>query len=346
MTRWQIDRTVAGQLLDATSHVLDDLSRWKIQGEEAFAGDPAQLRDVYGGVRWLRNYLQRRLSERPTEVRVDLDLTLADQNMLVSCALHEIAHCDVRMAESDLDAVGQNRLRAIQENMADWAVRLATRPAVRIPVPERLGMGSLKVQSVESSIKASLHPGPDLGAQSLPIAGGGEPLAIRSDLDTMFGGGFDSGAQWGTQGSAGALPFDPRRLRNPRLRSMATLDLRSFERSLAADDDRLAMLLLASVFEAAIVDFALGNQERLGLEGAPDTWPLERIVQPILGEDFGPMDRTVLAQIDAARDLNRPARQLGGPVSTPRPELDAARAFVHRVFQKLGLVVRRVDASR
>lgn len=358
MGRWQIERTVAGQLLAATHHVLDHLGRFKMREEGLAAVDPELVRDTYGGVRWLRNHLQRRLSDAGNAQEIVADLTLADQNLLASCAMFEIVNCDLLIADVDRDPVSVNQARALQACMAEWVIRLATRIPVRIPGPERLGWHSTKALAVEASVRRKLHPGPELpGSNPVdPALFLAEPEdvereapAIAADIERMFDGYQADAAQDPVPSGPPPtlLPLDLRRIREPRLRRLATLDLRAFERSIEANDQRLAMVHLYSVFEAVVVDFALERQSLLQLQGTADSWSIEFIVHQILGHDFGPLDRSNLELLMTARDNVRPAllfeRSSGLTTSSA---LDGARAFANHVFQRCGMLPPARGAAR
>lgn len=358
MARWQIERTVVGQLVDATNHVLDHLGRCKMRDEGLAGIDPELVRDTYGGVRWLRNHLQRRLADAGSAHDASVDLTLDDQNLLASCAMFEIIQCDLAIADVDRDPIAVNQARALQVTMADWAVRLATRMPTRIPGPDRLGWHSTKALAVEATLRQKLHPGPELiGRSAFDPAelaalerndsdSDSEPPAAAVDIDELFDGcRLDPAGDGSSQ--AGLLPVDPRRIRHPSLRGLVSLDLRAFERSLEARDARLAMLHLCSVFEAVVIDYALDRQQQLQLQGAPESWSLEQIVRQILGDDFGPLDHSNLTQLLAARNNARPVLQLDRSSGLrAAPALDSSRAFANRVFQRCGVLPAPSQAKR
>jgi hypothetical protein len=130
--------------------------------------------------------------------------------------------------------------------------------------------------------------------------------------------------------------LEPQRIADPRLRAMAVMDLRAFDHTVAAGQYRLAMVHLASIFEGAVVDYALPRQKELGIKGPPETWRIEQVVETALGDHLTSMDRPYLLQMVAARHLVRPAIQLHSPMVVTPVSFERALAFVRRVLVELG----------
>lgn len=131
--------------------------------------------------------------------------------------------------------------------------------------------------------------------------------------------------------------LEVQRLRDPRLRSMVGLDLRAFERAWQANDSRLALVHLYSIFEAGVLDHALGRRQELGLQSNVESWSLEGILQKSLGDRLVASDRGHLIGLISGRSLIRPAIQLTTPLAVTHASLLDAIGLVRRIFVELGL---------
>lgn len=129
--------------------------------------------------------------------------------------------------------------------------------------------------------------------------------------------------------------LDPNRLRDPRLRTLMSLDLEAWARSLDASDLRLAAVHLLSVLEGAVLDHVVPRAARLGLRGGPDTWRLQELLVAILPQ-VAPADRGRLAMLERCQNLVRPARQLREPMVVTEGILADLAQFVIRVLTELG----------
>ena len=133
------------------------------------------------------------------------------------------------------------------------------------------------------------------------------------------------------------MDLDPRKLNDPRLRSILMLDLRALDRALRANDHRMCIVHLGSVLEAACIDYALAHRRELALSGAPETWNLEVVVNSVVGE-ISSMDRALLFHLSAARNLLRPAIQLTNPMVVTAAVHSSLVQFVRRVLALMGYV--------
>lgn len=141
--------------------------------------------------------------------------------------------------------------------------------------------------------------------------------------------------------SIGGLDLDPRKLHDPRVRSMLHLDLRAFDRALRGNDHRMCVVHLGSILEAACIDYALAHRRELALSGAPESWNLEVVVGSVLGGEISSMDRALLFHLNAARNLLRPAIQLSNPMVVTAGTQAELMNFVRRVLTLLGYVGNR-----
>lgn len=132
--------------------------------------------------------------------------------------------------------------------------------------------------------------------------------------------------------------IDSQRLRDPRLRSMALLDLRAFDRAHELHDHRLALVHLGSIFEGAVIDYALSRRKELELTGSVETWSLELVLRKALADRFAATDKGRLVHLVAARTLIRPALQLQTPIGVTATWLAELQTFARRIFAELGLI--------
>lgn len=146
----------------------------------------------------------------------------------------------------------------------------------------------------------------------------------------------DSMWQLKAQASGKTPLIDLRQIRDPRLRSLMTMDLRAFERASEFGDKRLSALHLASILEGALLDHVLPRRGELGLIGSPDSWSLHDVLLSVLGRDVSPQDRGLLFQLLATRNMIRPALQLSQPAIITAQSLERLNDFVTRALRQLG----------
>ena len=349
MVQRRIDKPIVVHFLESTKEVLAHLGRWTMElnthGQEA----PKGLSAVYGSTRRLRDYLQRSLSAFPQPVPIDLSEN--DEALLVGCFLYSIGQLDGTLVKDGRSAGDRGRLEQKRSVLATWCLEMSTRLPVRIPSANKFETVTPTVRDLMAAItkkvvKQGGH-GDDAkaagGAKEAPgaTAPGEIPKALA--LEALRAESFDSlrtpsgSAQ---EGDAHELDdvVDARRIRDPRLRAMVTLDTRSYGRALAAADHRLALVHLYSIFEAGIIDHGLTRRAELGLPGNVEAWTLEGIVQKALGDRFTTGDSTLMAQLVSARALIRPALLLMAPLAVTQASLRDANALVRRIFVELGLV--------
>ena len=130
--------------------------------------------------------------------------------------------------------------------------------------------------------------------------------------------------------------FEPSKLRDPRLRSLAGMDARTYERLVEVGDHRLATVLLASLLESAVLDYAIARRAEFGLAGSPETWNLQDLLLKALGERAAPQDRAMAFHLFASRNLLRPALQMVTPAVVTSATFDRLREFVQRALHDLG----------
>ena len=130
--------------------------------------------------------------------------------------------------------------------------------------------------------------------------------------------------------------FDPRMLRDPRLRALVVYDLGSYQRAVAASDYRIAAVVLASLLEAAVLDHVLPRRAEFALQGGPDAWDPHALLLRALGEQALPEDAALGRQLYASRALLCPGVQLVTPIVVTVASFVVLRDFVQRALHALG----------
>jgi hypothetical protein len=252
--------------------------------------------------------------------------------------------------------------------LSDWAVALAQKPLVELPLPRLTAVQTQGVNALNSRITAKLKQprridGPGAVPGSMPGAVTGVDLGfsgapVSEEPPPMPPGLVPAGHEMQDAGPAarpetepkaapapGAL-VDPRHVHDPRLRALMILDLRAFERAVEAHDYRLAAVHLSSITEGAVLDHAIPRRTELGLVGAPDSWNPQEILINVMGEMVTPKDRSVLYHVFAARNLIRPTAQLVAPSVVTLQSLDRLLEFVRRALRHMGFQACSEEAPK
>lgn len=343
--------------MDATKSVLDHIGWQRLEGIQAGvrATDPKILTDLYGSVRRLRDLLQKLLSEsaRPTVG----DLGEEDRNLLSACALHEIGR--IELAVQNAQSIPSEELTACEQkvlSLKQSALALATRPIERIPSPEASALATFTVRQLLAKIRSAtvrtVARSGDSGQFGIPNKYNSPPPAAsqaaaapaagpKSSSGTMLmGAGLRPMAQ---QPVAGSVPgrsatdwIDPQQAKDPRLRALLAIELKAFDRAYHASDHRMAVVHLAALVEAIVIDSALPRARELGLTSAPESWDLGDVFDRVLGKQLKMMDRAFLVQLAAARNMLRPVTQLQNPIVVTANTVSSAIDFVNRIATTIG----------
>lgn len=171
MARWEIEKTALTHLLDAIRLGLDDLRDETIErggGSGGYAKTGAQ---TYAHLRRLRTYLQRFVGL--VGESAELDFSEDDQNLVASCALHEVGKLDRAFAEAGRrESTAPAGLADRRQTLADWCIRLATRRIEGITVAGGKQQ-SPTVQAVHREVQHRLMSNPE-----------GDGLALVRDLSS------------------------------------------------------------------------------------------------------------------------------------------------------------------
>lgn len=350
----QVKKVVAVCFLEATKLTLEHLGEYRLTLSQQGIGGSPQLPRVYGETRRLRDYLQRCASAYQDVV--DLDFSEEDAKLLVACCRRAVDQIDVRLAGEQLSTHDERQwLQKKRTVLSDWAVEFATKPPLfELPLPRLSPTQTEGAKALMVRLHQKLF---DSGHVRATVSGTVPMTSATAGLPGLVGAAAHD------EDYAPARPIDetpPERraarppvsvgeptagvphllesskIRDPRLRALVALDLRSYERSLAAQDLRLAAVLLAAVLEAAVIDHALTRRSELALTSTPDTWnPLE-VLARIMGEGFSPKDRSVAYSLFASRNLLRPSLQIVTPTVVTSASLERLQEFAQRAFHSMG----------
>jgi hypothetical protein len=388
MPEVQVKKVVAVCFLEAVKMTLDHIGAYRLElSQQGVPGSP-DLPRTYGEVRRLRDYLQRCVSA--FQELVDLDLPPADAGLLVACCRRSVEAMDLRLSEQAVTPDERAWLQRKRQVVSDWAVELADKPLLELPLKKMTPVASDAVRALttrlqnkvfgdvreRAKIVAPNTAGPsmtaglqsfgdqlraidpadsDPGSDALASAArgtmpggrqGGGAFGLGRDTLAMSPETADQGAGRGrptgapmpeTTAQVGAtMLFEPSKLRDPRLRSLAGMDAHTYERLAEVGDHRLATVLLASLLESAVLDYATARRAEFGLAGSPDTWNLQDLLLKALGERAAPQDRAMAFHLFASRNLLRPALQMVTPAVVTSATFDRLREFVQRALHDLG----------
>ncbi len=358
MPQLQVKKVVAVCFLEAAKLTLEHLGALRLELSQMGAPGPADLPRLYGDTRRLRDYLQRCVSGHQDQV--ELDLADADAGLLVASCRRSVEVIDRRLIEQAVPPDERSWLQKKLEVVGDWAVELAAKPLMELPLRRLSATSSEQVRALTTRLQNKVFGDVRERAKVLPpsttnsmvqgVPTFGEEVQAMSPRGTgEFDGVFTNHtgqlprpvapapiAAAPTERQIEPQLFDHVKLCDPRLRSLASVDLRSYERALAANDYRLATVLMASVLEAAVLDHVIPRRTEFGLSGTPDTWNPQELLMTALGEQATPKDRSLVYHLFAARNLLRPATQIVTPSVVTVSSFERLREFVQRALHGIG----------
>ncbi len=361
MPAFQVKKVVAVCFLEATKLTLEHLASHRLEQSQRVGAGISDLTRLYGDARRLRDYLQRCVSAYQDQV--DLDLSIADQGLLVACCRRSIEWIDLRLKGEQVVAADERQwLQKKLQVLADWAVELAEKPLLELPLPRMSPVVSEAARGVLSRLQHKLFgdvnqrqkirpPSASLATAGITLPGLDPNSAAPPDESSVEDlPPLATGAAFGLPGpqadiafrSAAATPTMPplvssQHLRDPRLRSLVSLDLGTFDRALAAKDYRLAVVMLASLLESVVIDHAIVRRAELGLTGTPDTWNVQEVLTKCLADAFAPKDVSLAYHLFASRNLLRPAAQMMKPLVVTAASFEKLRDFAQRAIHHLGM---------
>ena len=358
----QVKKVVAVCFLEATKMMLEHLGEHRLALSDQSMERSAEVTRFYGETRRLRDYLQRCASA--FQDLVDLDLSEADKSLLVACCRRSVEAIDLRTGPDQSTAHDERQwLQKKRTVLSDWAVEIAEKPPLlELPIPRLSPMATEGAKALTARLQQKLFRG---GHQNTIVGGTSPALSPTMGVPGPVGGPLDvegyepplslddaektdtatrSVAAASKEGEAPGSPLlESQRLRDPRLRTLVVMDLRSYERSVAAQDYRLAAVLLASILEAAVLDHAIPRRAELGLTSTPDTWNPHDVLVRVLGEAFPPKDKSLAYHLFSARNLLRPSLQIVTPTVVTHASLERLHDFVQRALHSMGFASASTD---
>lgn len=357
---FQVKKVVAVCFHEATKMALEHMGEYRLSlSQQGVQGNP-DLPRLYGEARRLRDYLQRCVSAFADIV--DLDFADGDQALLVGCCRRAVESIDLRLTgEQAITAEERQWLQKKRTVLSDWTVELAEKPPLlELPLPRLSPVQTEGAKALMQRLHQKLFAGGHQRAVvrgAMPTMGPSSPtmgVAVPTIEPIGDGDDYAPAPQLGEPPSPSpqartairALPgpdddtppplLESQKLRDPRLRTLVVMDLRSYERSLVAKDYRLAVVMLASVLEAALLDHAIPRRAEFGLASTPDTWNTQDVLVKAMGENFTPKDRSLAFHLFASRNLLRPALQIVTPTVVTQASLERLQEFVHRALHAMG----------
>ncbi|MBM4062150.1 MAG: hypothetical protein FJ265_13795 [Planctomycetes bacterium] len=351
---FQVKKVVAVCFLEAVRLTLEQIGEHRMRFSQQGIEGPAELPRYYGEVRRLRDYLQRCASA--FQDAVDLELSDGDAELLVACSRRAIWAIDLRVADPAIAADERQWLQKKRLVLGDWAVELAQRsPMLELPLPALSPVMTDGVKGVVVRIQRKLFEsgrqsmiGPGRWSSTAAVAGVAAPIAA-DEFVPPSPTGFSAEPRVAPLGPApppsAADLLESQQLRDPRLRAMVGMDLRSYARAVAAHDHRVAAVLLAAIVEAVVLDHAIPRRAELQLQGAPDTWNPQAVLAKILADRGSPKDGSLAYSLFAARNLLRPAVQLLTPSAVTPAALEQLQEFARRALHAMGYGPARSGAD-
>jgi hypothetical protein len=353
MSTIQVKKIVAVCFLEAAKTTLEHLGEYRLAISEQGMQNIPDLPRLYGETRRVRDYLQRCVSAYQDVI--DLDFAESDRALLVACCRRAVEAIDVRL-EGD-QRLGHDEKTLLQRKrtvLSDWAVELVEKPPLlELPLPHlsavpteghrgltsRLHKKVFPTQSVRIENAATLSQtmgvhvpsimddyAPPLELDESEAPPPPPPPIVRASISRLPMMDEDGGPPI----------LESQKLRDPRLRMLAGLDVRSYERAVAGQDHRMAAVLLGSILESAVLDHAIPRRGELSLAATPDTWNPVEVLVKVMGDQFTPKDRSLAYHVFSARNLLRPSLQIVTPMVVTQASLQRLQEFVQRALHAMG----------
>ena len=351
MPELQVKKVVAVCFLESAKLCLEHLGAHRLSLSQEGHPGPAELPRLYGDVRRLRDYLQRSVSGY--QDIVVLDLSDADAALLVACCRRLVEAIDHRL-EGPVPEDERQWLIKKRQVLSDWAVEMAAKPLLELPLSRLATVSSEAVRALTSRLQGKVFgdvasrqqfraPQPSQHSTSRGIATFAEQVASNRTI-------VDAYVLPPEQTPPEAVPIAPaaekratlpplldhHKVQDPRLRSLISVDMNALDRCCQEGDHRLATVMLASVMESALLDHAMTRRSELGLTGSPDTWKIQDLLIGAMTDAAQPKDRALSFHLFASRNLLRPALQMITPTVVTAASFEALHEFVARALYALG----------
>jgi hypothetical protein len=347
----QVKKVVVVCFLEATKLTLEHLGAYRLElTQRATSPTSPDLARLYGEIRRLRDYLQRCASAYQ-EV-VDLDVSAGDQGLLVAICRRAVDAIDFRMTGDQVVAEDERQwLQKKRQVLADWAIELAAKPLIELPLPRVSPVQTEGSRALLSRLQHKLFgdvsqrtkirpPTSGINSVTAGVRSFGDELAavVPPDDPGDLGLSYVPRAGFGLPDVTDEPPplVDSHQFRDPRLRALVVLDLAALSRARIAKDYRIAAVVLGAILEAAVLDHSIPRRTDLGLSGTPDTWNIPDLLVQLMGDAFAPADRALAFHLSAARNLLRPSLQIVTPTVVTFASLEKMTDFVHRALHSMG----------
>jgi hypothetical protein len=150
----QVKKVVAICFLEAAKLTLEHLGAFRLELSQTGVTGPADLPRLYGEVRRLRDFLARCVSAYQDQV--DLDLASADAGLLVASCRRAVEFVDLKLTEQALTPDERTWLQRKRQVLGDWAVELAEKPLLDLPLKRLSPVPSVAVRGLTTRLQTKV----------------------------------------------------------------------------------------------------------------------------------------------------------------------------------------------
>ncbi|HEB52154.1 MAG TPA: hypothetical protein ENI87_02745 [bacterium] len=354
MPQLQVKKAVAVCFLEAARLTLEHVGQRHMERTREGI-ESSELLQHYSHLRRLRDHLQRSIGSYPDVV--PLSLSAEDASILVACCRRAVEAIEQRLESCTCSPDEIGWLERKRQVLSDWAVEIAGPPLLDLMLGYLVKSPTPAMRALESRLQTKVYGDVCQRPKITGVHRVGErragPPAKSQGVSPFDGelGPMESTATLGEEPSAAAPAparspdrlLDPSRLKDPRLRSLAELNLTALSRATVARDYRIAAVMLAAVMECVVLDAAMPVRADLGLSTAVDTWKLQDVLVSLLAEEAQPKDRAVAFHLFSIRNVLRPALQIVTPLVVTEASFARLRTFVERCLHTLGYGATTID---
>lgn len=344
MSQLQVSKPVALCFLEAAKVTLEHLGVRRLELVDHASRPAVDMTRLYGEVRRLRDYLQRSVAGFGDAV--DLEIGPEDVVVLVACCRRAFEALDARVQETGLRPEERQLMLQKQQGLARWILDLAQKPLLELPLRRLCMTPTDASRALLAKLQDKLFGdvrdrkkilSPQAMASTVAEKAGEDAAPTTTATTTAA----DASAPVVAAAAAPATPaepplFDHNRLLDPRLRALVGLDLRSFARAAAAEDFRIATVMLGAVLEAALIDHVLPRRNAFEVSGDPIGWNLPALLLAAIGEHAAANDKPLAQHLFTARNLLRPSVQVLSPTIVTPTSFATLKGFVQRCLHALG----------
>jgi hypothetical protein len=337
MSQLQVPKTVALSFLEAAKVTLEHLGVRRLELVDQASRAAVEMTRLYGEVRRLRDYLQRSVAGFGDAV--DLEIGAEDVVVLVACCRRAFEAFDARAQEAGLRPDERQQMLQKQQVLARWILDLAQKPLLELPLRRLCMTPTDASRALLAKVQDKLFGDVRDRKKILSPQAMAETVAETSD-ERAAPKAADVAAP--VADAAAAEPvvepplFDHNRLLDPRLRALVGLDLRSFARAAAAEEYRIATVMLGAVLESALIDHVMPRRHAFEVSGDPIGWNMPALLLTAIGEHAATNDKALAQHLFTARNLLRPSVQVLSPTIVTPTSFATLKGFVQRCLHALG----------